>query len=95
LRIAVIERKLFGGTCVNSGCMPTKTLIASAYAAHSARRASDYGVVINAAVEVDISRAKARAHTVSRNARVGVEGLLYGTKGCTVLRGHARFEAPM
>jgi pyruvate/2-oxoglutarate dehydrogenase complex dihydrolipoamide dehydrogenase (E3) component len=94
MRIAVIERNLFGGTCVNTGCMPTKTLVASAYAAHLARRASDYGVVINAAVEVDMSRAKARADTVSMNARVGVENWLHGMKGCTVLRGHARFDGP-
>ncbi len=94
MRIAVIERNLFGGTCVNTGCMPTKTLVASAYAAHLARRASDYGVVINVAVEVDMSRAKARADTVSMNARVGVENWLHGMKGCTVLRGHARFDGP-
>jgi pyruvate/2-oxoglutarate dehydrogenase complex dihydrolipoamide dehydrogenase (E3) component len=94
MRVAVIERNLFGGTCVNTGCVPTKTLVASAYAAHLARRASDYGVVIKAAVGVDMSRAKARADTVSLNARVGVEGWLYCMKGCTVLRGHASFEAP-
>ena len=94
MRVAVVERKLFGGTCVNTGCMPTKTLVASAYVAHSARRASEYGVVITTTVEVDMTRAKARADTVSLNARVGVEGLLYGMKGCTVLRGHASFEGP-
>jgi pyruvate/2-oxoglutarate dehydrogenase complex dihydrolipoamide dehydrogenase (E3) component len=94
MRIAVVERDLFGGTCVNTGCMPTKTLVASAYAAHLARRASEYGVVINAAVEVDMSRAKARADTVSMNARVGVENWLYGMKACTVLRGHASFDGP-
>jgi pyruvate/2-oxoglutarate dehydrogenase complex dihydrolipoamide dehydrogenase (E3) component len=94
MRVAVIERDQFGGTCVNTGCMPTKTLVASAYAAHLARRASDYGVVINSAVEVDMSRVKARADTVSMNARAGVERWLSGMKACTVLRGHARFEGP-
>jgi len=94
MRVAIVERKLFGGTCVNTGCMPTKTLVASAYAAHLARRASDFGVVINAAVEVNISRAKARADTVSLNARLGVENLLYGLEACTVLKGHASFEGP-
>jgi pyruvate/2-oxoglutarate dehydrogenase complex dihydrolipoamide dehydrogenase (E3) component len=94
MRVAVIERDQFGGTCVNTGCMPTKTLVASAYAAHLARRASDYGVVINSAVGVDMSRVKARADTVSMNARVGVERWLSGMKACTVLRGHARFEGP-
>jgi pyruvate/2-oxoglutarate dehydrogenase complex dihydrolipoamide dehydrogenase (E3) component len=44
--VALVERKDFGGTCVNTGCMPTKTLVASAYAAHLARRAADYGVVL-------------------------------------------------
>ena len=72
MRVAVVERKLFGGTCVNTGCMPTKTLVASAYAAHLARRASDYGVVIASPVEVNMARVKARADTVSLNARVGV-----------------------
>jgi pyruvate/2-oxoglutarate dehydrogenase complex dihydrolipoamide dehydrogenase (E3) component len=94
MRVAVIERNLFGGTCVNTGCMPTKTLVASAYAAHLARRASDYGVVVNAAVEVDMSRAKARADSVSTNARVGVESWLRGMKGCSILSGHARFDGP-
>jgi pyruvate/2-oxoglutarate dehydrogenase complex dihydrolipoamide dehydrogenase (E3) component len=94
MHVAVVERKLFGGTCVNTGCMPTKALVASAYAAHLARRARDYGVVVPATVEVDMARAKARADTVSLNARIGVEGLLYGMKGCAVLRGHASFEAP-
>jgi pyruvate/2-oxoglutarate dehydrogenase complex dihydrolipoamide dehydrogenase (E3) component len=94
MRVALIERNLLGGTCVNTGCMPTKALVASAYAAHLARRASDYGVVINAAVEVDMSRAKARADTVSTTARGNVENWLNGMKGCTVLKGHARFDGP-
>jgi pyruvate/2-oxoglutarate dehydrogenase complex dihydrolipoamide dehydrogenase (E3) component len=94
MRIALIERNLLGGTCVNTGCMPTKALVASAYAAHLARRASDFGVVINTGVEVDMSRAKARADTVSTNARGNVENWLNGMTGCTVLKGHARFEGP-
>ncbi len=92
--MAYIERKLFGGTCVNTGCMPTKTLVASAYAAHLARRAADYGIVLEGAVKVDMRRVKARADTVSFNARVGVEKYLRGMKGCTVFQGHARFEGP-
>ena len=94
MQVAIVERKLFGGTCVNTGCMPTKALVASAYVAHMARRASDYGVVVNPAVEVDLSRAKARAATVSTNARVGIENWLGGAKGCTVVRGQASFEGP-
>jgi len=94
LTVAYIERKLFGGTCVNTGCTPTKTLVASAYAAHLARRAADYGIVLEVAVKVDMRRVKARADTVSGNARRGVEKYLREMKGCTVFQGHGRFEAP-
>ncbi|WP_233866833.1 FAD-containing oxidoreductase [Paraburkholderia adhaesiva] len=94
MSVALIERKLFGGTCVNTGCMPTKTLVASAYAAHLARRAADYGVVLDGPVRIDMTRVKARADEVSRNARTGVEKWLRGMKGCTVLQGAARFESP-
>src|SRR5918999_3818248 len=71
MAVAIIERHKFGGTCVNTGCTPTKTLVASAYAAHIARRGHDYGVV-NGAVGVDMPRVKARADTVTANARAGV-----------------------
>jgi len=95
MSVAIIERKLFGGTCVNTGCMPTKTLVASAYAAHVARRAADYGVMLGAPVRIDMARVKARADTVSANARAGVESSLRGMKGCTVVQGHARFIGPV
>jgi pyruvate/2-oxoglutarate dehydrogenase complex dihydrolipoamide dehydrogenase (E3) component len=94
MSVAIVERKLFGGTCVNTGCMPTKTLVASAYAAHLARRAADYGVVLDAPPRIDMVRVKARADTVSANARAGVEKWLRGMNGCTVLQGQARFTAP-
>jgi len=94
MRVALVERKLFGGTCVNTGCMPTKTLVASAYAAHLARRAADYGVVLGGALQIDMAKVKSRADTVSANARAGVEKWLRGMSGCTVIVGHARFEAP-
>jgi len=94
MAVALVERKLFGGTCVNTGCMPTKTLVASAYAAHLARRGAEYGVVLDGAVRIDMARVKARADAVSRNARTGVERWLRGMKGCTVLQGAARFESP-
>ena len=70
MSVAVIERNLFGGTCVNTGCTPTKTLIASAYAAHTARRAADYGVIIDAPPRVDMARVKARADAVVARSRV-------------------------
>ena len=92
MKIAIIERKLFGGTCVNTGCIPTKTMVASAYAAHLARRASDYGVDTGA-VSVDMKRVKARKDEVSGNSRAAVENGLKSLQNCTVYRGHARFES--
>ena len=94
MKVALIERHLFGGTCVNTGCMPTKALVASAYAAHLAARGADYGVMLDAPVRIDMAKVKARADTVRFNARHGVETWLNGMKGLTVLRGHARFVAP-
>ncbi len=94
LTVALVERKNMGGTCVNTGCTPTKTLVASAYAAHLARRASDYGIDIEGSIRVDMPRVKARADAVSGKSRSGLESWLAGMKGCTVWKGHARFEAP-
>lgn len=91
--VALVERKDFGGTCVNTGCMPTKTLVASAYAAHLARRSAEYGVVLQGDVGVDMKRVHDRARTVTLNARGNLEKWLGGMKGCTVFRGHARFES--
>jgi pyruvate/2-oxoglutarate dehydrogenase complex dihydrolipoamide dehydrogenase (E3) component len=93
MSVALIERHLFGGTCVNTGCMPTKTLVASAYAAHLARRAADYGIMLDAPPRVEIARVTARADAVSAKARAGVENWLRGMKGCAVIKGHARFVA--
>jgi pyruvate/2-oxoglutarate dehydrogenase complex dihydrolipoamide dehydrogenase (E3) component len=93
-KVAIIERKLFGGTCVNTGCTPTKTLVASAYAAHVARRAADYGVTIGGTVGVDMKAVKARKDAVVRPSREGVERSLRTLKGCTVYTGHARFVGP-
>jgi pyruvate/2-oxoglutarate dehydrogenase complex dihydrolipoamide dehydrogenase (E3) component len=93
MTVALVERKLFGGTCVNTGCTPTKTLVASAYAAHLARRAADFGVLLEGSVRVDMKRVKARADAVVANSRRGVEQWLRGMAGCTVVEGHARFDA--
>ena len=92
-RVAVIERGRFGGTCVNTGCIPTKTLIASAYAAHLARRAGDYGISTGS-VGVDMKRVKARMDEVSGQSREAVEKWMASTKNITVYRGHARFSGP-
>jgi pyruvate/2-oxoglutarate dehydrogenase complex dihydrolipoamide dehydrogenase (E3) component len=93
MTVAVIERKLFGGTCVNTGCMPTKTLVASAYAAHLARRATDFGIAVNGRISVDMPKVHARAAAVSTNARSGLESWLASMPKCTVFRGQARFES--
>ena len=93
-KVALIERHLFGGTCVNTGCMPTKALVASAYAAHLARRAADFGVVVPGAVGIDPKAVAARQQGVSATARGNVERWLRGMAGCTVLTGHARFQGP-
>lgn len=92
-KVAIIERKLFGGTCVNTGCSPTKTLVASAYVAHVARRAADYGVRIEGAVNVDMKAVKARKDAVVATFRNGVERSLKTLQGCTVYEGHGRFVA--
>ncbi|HUO83072.1 MAG TPA: FAD-containing oxidoreductase [Gammaproteobacteria bacterium] len=94
LTTAVIERKLFGGTCVNTGCIPTKTLIASAQAVHMARRAADFGVVTPGPIEVDMKRVKARKDDIVRHSSEGVTEWLENMQGCTLYRGHARFEGP-
>ena len=91
--VAVIERKLFGGTCVNTGCVPTKTLVASAYAAHMARRSPEFGVSIGGPPSVDMKRVKARKDDVSERSRIGVESGLKKLRNCTVYEGHARFES--
>ena len=94
MQVALVERKDFGGTCVNTGCMPTKALVASAYAAHLARRAGDFGIRISGQVEIDMAAVKARKEGVTLKARAGVESWLRNMAGCTVFQGHARFESP-
>ena len=93
-KVAIIERKLFGGTCINTGCTPTKTLIASGYAAHLARRAAEYGVALNGTVSVDMKAVKARKDAVTGVSRAAVERSLKTLKGCTVHEGHASFIGP-
>ncbi|HYP14429.1 MAG TPA: FAD-dependent oxidoreductase, partial [Bryobacteraceae bacterium] len=92
-KVAIIERKLFGGTCVNTGCTPTKAMVASAHAAYLARKADDFGVTMAGALTVDMRRVKARKDTISEAHRTGVEKRLEEMENCTVYRGHARFES--
>ena len=93
-KVAIIERKLFGGTCVNTGCIPTKTLVASAYVAHKARTAKSYGINIAGPVTADMKALKARKDSVLLKSRNGIESWLRGMQNCTVYTGHARFESP-
>lgn len=93
MAVAIVERRKFGGTCVNTGCIPTKTLVASAYAAHLARRGAEYGFVVNGDVRVDMKRIKARKDEVSGRSNKGVEKWLRGLENCTVIQGHARFQS--
>ncbi len=90
--VAIIERGKFGGTCVNTGCTPTKTLVASAYAIHVARRGAEFGFTTGD-VQVDIKRVKARKDEASERSSKGVEQWLRGTANCTVIQGHARFQS--
>ena len=96
--VAFVERHLFGGTCVNTGCTPTKAMVASAYAAHTARRAADYGVILpgskNAPITVDIKAVIARRESIVAKSRTGVEASLRNNPLCTVFTGTAAFDSP-
>lgn len=94
MKVALIERKFLGGTCVNAGCMPTKTLVASARAAQVARRGADYGVQIPGEIAIDMKTVRGRAETVTMNARNGLSSWFAGMKTMTVIYGHARFTSP-
>ena len=94
MKVAVIERHQFGGTCVNTGCTPTKTLVASARAAHMARRAADFGINLNGDVSVDMKKVKARKDEIAGASTKGVENWLKGLDNSTVYEGHARLESP-
>ena len=94
MTVAVIERAKFGGTCVNDGCTPTKAMVASAYAAHLARRAADYGVRIEGEPRVDFAAVQARKDAIVARSSGGVEKWMRGLKTATVIQGHARFTGP-
>ena len=94
MKVAVLERNLFGGTCVNVGCIPTKTLVASARAAHMARRGTDFGVVINQPIRVDMKQVKARKDAIVARGNSGVAGWMKGLDNGSVFEGHGRFEGP-
>ena len=91
--VAIVERHLVGGTCLNTGCTPTKTLVASAYAAHLARRGADFGVMTGD-VRIDMARVHARSQKIAMDGRTGNETWLRGMERCTLIMGHARLEGP-
>lgn len=92
MKVAIVERKLFGGTCVNTGCIPSKTLIASAYAAQLARRSEDYGIIIDSPINVDMKKVKARKDAIVKRSSSGVENWLRNTNNITVYQNHACLE---
>jgi pyruvate/2-oxoglutarate dehydrogenase complex dihydrolipoamide dehydrogenase (E3) component len=92
--VAIVERHRFGGTCVNTGCTPTKTLVASAYAAHLARRAAEFGVMVGGPVTVDMKKIRERKDYISGLSTKGVERSLRNNPKCTIYQGHARFVSP-
>ena len=94
MKVAVVERHLVGGTCVNTGCTPTKALVASAYAARIARRAAEYGVVIGGDIGIDMRRVKARMDAIVAASRNGLTSALENAANITLYRGHARFASP-
>jgi pyruvate/2-oxoglutarate dehydrogenase complex dihydrolipoamide dehydrogenase (E3) component len=94
MKVAIIERKFFGGTCVNTGCIPTKTMVASAYAAHLASRGSEYGVQLAGQISVDMKRVRARMNEIRLSHRKGAEERLRNHKNCAVYTGQGRFESP-
>jgi pyruvate/2-oxoglutarate dehydrogenase complex dihydrolipoamide dehydrogenase (E3) component len=93
LKTVVIERKLVGGTCVNNGCIPTKTLVASAHAAHMARRGGEYGFTAGD-VRVDMRAVKTRKDAVVKQSSDGVTNWIGSMKNVVLERGHARFTGP-
>jgi len=92
--VALIERKLVGGTCVNTGCIPTKSMVASAYVAHTTRRSAEYGVSTQGPVTVDMEAVWRRTRSISDRSRSNLEKWVDGMPGVTLIRGHARFESP-
>ena len=91
MKVAVVERADVGGTCVNTGCTPTKTMVASAHAAHIVRRAAEYGIMTEGGLRTDMKRVKARKDAIVEQKRQGLRSSLEATENCVLLCGHARF----
>lgn len=93
LKVAIIERHLFGGTCVNVGCIPTKALVASARAAYMAKRGDDFGVSIDGNINVDMKKVKARKDAIVKQSSDGVTNWMKNMDNLTVFEGHGRLES--
>jgi pyruvate/2-oxoglutarate dehydrogenase complex dihydrolipoamide dehydrogenase (E3) component len=93
MKVALVERKLMGGTCVNVGCTPTKAMVASAHTAHIARRAADFGIALQGEVRVEMAAVIARKNDIVAKSRSGLEAWIGGLENCTLYRGQARFES--
>jgi pyruvate/2-oxoglutarate dehydrogenase complex dihydrolipoamide dehydrogenase (E3) component len=93
-KTAIIERRLVGGTCVNNGCIPTKTLIASARSAYVARRGADFGVMIDGPIRIDMGRVKSRKDAIVRQSNNGVTNWITKAPNVSLIEGHARFDGP-
>jgi len=92
-KVAIIERGRFGGTCVNTGCIPTKTMVACARAAHVVRHAENYGVITGGRISVDMKKIKTIKDKISGESNKNIEKWLKSTDNVTVYHGHARFES--
>lgn len=92
MKVCLIEKNFMGGTCLNVGCIPTKTLLANAHVYHKIAHASEYGITTGP-VSFDYGKMKMRKDAVVDKMRKGVEGLMQ-SNGITVLRGHAEFLSP-
>src|SRR6476660_2274140 len=93
MKVTIIERKSLGGTCVNNGCIPTKTLVASARAVHTARRGAEYGFS-SGKVELDMRAVKARKDGVVKHSTDGLASWIGGMKHVSLIHGQAKFTAP-
>src|ERR1700693_3117238 len=93
-QVAIIERGLFGGTCINTGCTPTKALVASAYAAHLTSRGGEFGVTIPGPIGIDMKQVKARKDAIVGVSQRAVEASLRRSENITVIQGHGRFVSP-
>jgi len=91
LKVAIVERDRVGGTCVNTGCIPTKTLVGSAGVAALARRAAEFGIVIDGPVRADMREVKARKDRIAGESNRSVTTWLEGMENVDLIRGHARF----